>query len=79
MAAYLGLEAGEAPSAEQEEQLQRLQLEAEAFSLASHLYWGVWALLQVRFHPAKPSPGACACLFYSTCDGEVVAVLWRTV
>lgn len=29
--------------------MRRLLAEAAAFSLASHLYWGVWALLQAQF------------------------------
>ncbi len=28
--------------------LRRLRAEANAFALASHMYWGVWALIQAR-------------------------------
>ncbi len=28
--------------------LSRLEAEANLFSLASHIYWGVWALIQAR-------------------------------
>jgi hypothetical protein len=31
-----------------ESELEALYVESECFSLASHLYWGVWALVQVR-------------------------------
>lgn len=47
--------------------------EANAFALASHIYWGVWAILQVRLLPpcvpCIPEKGSC-----SLCDqaGELM-------
>lgn len=33
------------------EQLERLEAETNVFALASHIYWGVWALIQARYSP----------------------------
>jgi hypothetical protein len=30
------------------EEVERLGSEADLFSLASHAYWGIWALVQAR-------------------------------
>lgn len=32
-------------------QLDRLCAEADLFALASHIYWGVWAVVQARYSP----------------------------
>ena len=56
LAAYAaGDEAGAASASEAE--VEALAREANVFSLASHLYWGVWALIQAKCdalfrHPA---------------------------
>lgn len=31
--------------------LERMEAEANLFALASHIYWGVWALIQARYSP----------------------------
>lgn len=37
-------------------QVQMAVAEANAFALASHIYWGVWAILQVRpGHTSQPT------------------------
>ncbi len=41
-----GGDGGAAPSADE---LDALVVEANVFSLASHLYWGVWSLIQAKF------------------------------
>lgn len=41
--------AGDQDSSEQ--QLAAMVAEADLFSLASHIYWGVWALIQARWSP----------------------------
>ena len=33
------------------EQLERLAAEVNVFALASHMYWGVWAIIQARYSP----------------------------
>jgi ethanolamine kinase len=33
------------------EQLERLSAEVNVFALASHMYWGVWAIIQARYSP----------------------------
>ena len=47
LAAYAGGEAGPAPEAHSPE-VDALVVEANVFSLASHLYWGIWALIQAK-------------------------------
>ena len=47
LAAYAGGEAGPAPAAHSPE-VDALVVEANVFSLASHLYWGIWALIQAK-------------------------------
>ena len=47
LAAYAGGEAGPAPEAQSPE-VDALVVEANVFSLASHLYWGIWALIQAK-------------------------------
>jgi len=32
-------------------ELLRMEAEANLFSLASHIYWGVWSLIQARYSP----------------------------
>lgn len=32
-------------------QLEKLCAEADVFALASHLYWGIWAVVQARYSP----------------------------
>jgi ethanolamine kinase len=34
-----------------EEELEALSAEANVFALASHVYWGVWAIVQARYSP----------------------------
>ena len=41
------------PEEERELQLQRMEAEANLFSLASHIYWGVWSLIQARYSPIE--------------------------
>jgi len=33
------------------QQIDRLCAEADLFALASHMYWGVWAIIQARYSP----------------------------
>ena len=47
LAAYAGGDAGPAPEAHSPE-VDALVVEANVFSLASHLYWGIWALIQAK-------------------------------
>jgi len=35
--------------AEESAQIERMQVEAEAYTLASHVFWGLWAVLQARY------------------------------
>ncbi|GBG74702.1 hypothetical protein CBR_g19107 [Chara braunii] len=39
----------DSPEDAQESEIERLYVEANVFALASHIYWGVWALLQASF------------------------------
>jgi ethanolamine kinase len=41
----------EDPASVSESELELLYVESECFSLASHLYWGVWALVQAKHSP----------------------------
>lgn len=34
-----------------DQHLERLSAEANVFALASHVYWGVWAVVQARYSP----------------------------
>ena len=54
LAAYAGGEAGPAPAAQSPE-VDALVVEANVFSLASHLYWGIWALIQAKCVHAYPA------------------------
>lgn len=36
---------------QEDEQVARLVAEVNFFSLLSHLYWGIWALVQARYSP----------------------------
>lgn len=50
--AYLGEECGvSGRPTEVHAQLERLEAEANVFALASHVYWGVWSLIQARYSP----------------------------
>jgi hypothetical protein len=40
-----------APAALSEAQLDALCAEADVFALASHIYWGIWAVVQARYSP----------------------------
>jgi ethanolamine kinase len=42
---------GGAPPEEQEARLARLCAEVDAYSLASHAYWGAWSIIQARYSP----------------------------
>ncbi|KAK9842050.1 hypothetical protein WJX81_006195 [Elliptochloris bilobata] len=46
--AYLAEGAASPPT---EEEVARAVVEADLFALASHQYWGVWALIQARYSP----------------------------
>jgi len=48
VAAYLGVNSARSSSPEQ---VAMAVAEGAAFSLASHLYWAVWALTQARHSP----------------------------
>ncbi len=47
-----------------EAEVDRAVTEANVFALASHQYWGTWALLQVRYLQTINQPHA----WRSTCD-----------
>lgn len=49
LSCYMAAMPGDGPVAE--EALQKAAVEANAFALASHQYWGVWALIQARYSP----------------------------
>eukprot|EP00967_Tisochrysis_lutea_P101452 scaffold152243_cov19-Tisochrysis_lutea.AAC.1 len=53
------------PEEVSQDMLDRLSAEANLFALASHAYWGIWALIQARC--AHPSP----CMNTSTCSGRL--------
>ncbi|GBF91539.1 hypothetical protein Rsub_04279 [Raphidocelis subcapitata] len=46
---YFGSPSGPAPL--DAPRLERLCAEADVFALASHIYWGVWAVVQARYSP----------------------------
>ena len=48
LAAYAAGEGGEGAAAVPATQLDALVVEANVFSLASHLYWSIWALIQAK-------------------------------
>ena len=50
---YMAAQAGSTGSAVSEEVLTQLEAEANVFALASHAYWGVWALIQARYSPIE--------------------------
>jgi ethanolamine kinase len=51
LAAYAG---GDVPAAETDSPaVDALVIEANVFSLASHLYWGIWALIQAKCAPPR--------------------------
>ena len=35
------------------EQVEKAVVESNAFALASHQFWGIWALLQARYSPIE--------------------------
>lgn len=41
------------PVAQEEAQVQKAVIEANVFALASHQFWGSWALLQAKFSPIE--------------------------
>ena len=47
------VEAAQQAPPKEEVQLQRMEAEANLFSLASHIYWGVWSLIQARYSPIE--------------------------
>jgi hypothetical protein len=48
--------AATASPAQTEEEVANAVVEADLFALASHQYWGVWALVQVRVAVCHPLP-----------------------
>ena len=36
-----------------DEQVERAVVESNVFALASHQFWGIWALLQARYSPIE--------------------------
>lgn len=46
---YMGT--GCTPAVLSEQQLDRLCAEANVFALASHIFWGVWSIVQARYSP----------------------------
>lgn len=43
-----------------EDEVEALVAEADAYSLASHLFWAMWALLQSKVRTERCSSSACA-------------------
>lgn len=48
MRAFLAAYAAAGPGPAGPEAVEALVVEAQVFSLASHLYWGIWALIQAK-------------------------------
>eukprot|EP00955_Chlamydomonas_euryale_P089936 364500-Chlamydomonas_euryale.AAC.41 len=48
---YLSADKPPEVSAPTEDELSRLEAETNVFALASHVYWGVWSLIQARYSP----------------------------
>ena len=65
LAAYAAGEGGAPPDpAPASPEVDALVVEANVFSLASHLYWGIWALIQAKRVPRT----ACRCMRLANAD-----------